>query len=169
MELTKGDLPAARRNVAMVEDLIGDGQLGMAMVHIALGERDLALEELDALSRKAQHHQIDAGFINAMNLKLNFMEDPALKEPGCKKRLPASRVTDGRWLFYGVRSDIFLEEPNEIRIQHGLAQVIDLARRQLYRTLPLEPQSPGPDRQFALLEHARRVFAILPFPKLNEL
>jgi adenylate cyclase len=133
MELARGDLPAAGRALAMVDNLVGDGQLplvylpellyaysrlgerdrvarlraeveafgadpvdvfglgGMAMVHFALGERDKALDDLDRLAKRAERHQIDAGFINMMNLKLNFTEDPALKEPGIQQALARIR------------------------------------------------------------------------------
>jgi tetratricopeptide (TPR) repeat protein len=133
MELARGDVLAARRSLAMAEDLLGDGQLplvylpellyaysrlgdreraaqmraqvyaygadpvdvfglgGMAMVHFALGERDKALDDLDRLSKRAKRHQIDAGFINVMNLKLNFTEDPALREPRIQQAL--ARIT----------------------------------------------------------------------------
>jgi len=63
------------------------GAGGNAMILVALGEHDRALAALGRLAEKAASHRIDAGFINAMNLKLNVMELPVLHEPRYREAL----------------------------------------------------------------------------------
>ncbi len=67
------------------------GAGGNAMILVALGEHDRALAALGRLAEKAASHRIDAGFINAMNLKLNAMELPVLREPRYREAL--ARIT----------------------------------------------------------------------------
>lgn len=52
-----------------------------AMAELALGNHDRALEWLRQLAAKARNHEVDEGFFAAMNLRMNFTNDPLLEEP----------------------------------------------------------------------------------------
>jgi TolB-like protein/tetratricopeptide (TPR) repeat protein len=58
---------------------IGTG--GWAMVYLALGERAKALEQLQVALVKIENHEIDEGFWNLMNIRMNSTADPVLEEP----------------------------------------------------------------------------------------
>jgi TolB-like protein/Tfp pilus assembly protein PilF len=72
------------RIVAEIEQLpegteIGRG--GWAMVYLARGERAKALEQLQAALVKVENYEIDEGFWNLMNIRMNVTADPVLEEP----------------------------------------------------------------------------------------
>jgi TolB-like protein len=52
-----------------------------ALAYLAIGDEDEALRYLEALAEKARNHEPDQGYINVMNLKMNFLADPRLEEP----------------------------------------------------------------------------------------
>ena len=52
-----------------------------AIVELALGNDDKALEWLRRVADKARNHEIDEGFFAVMNLRMNFTNDPLLEEP----------------------------------------------------------------------------------------
>ncbi|HEX5049723.1 MAG TPA: hypothetical protein VFX89_21595 [Gammaproteobacteria bacterium] len=57
---------------------VGDG--AWAMAYWAIGDKARTLEALGALAAKARNHEPDAGLLNAMNLKQDFLRDPALRD-----------------------------------------------------------------------------------------
>ena len=61
------------------EDDLGAG--GQALVSLALGNRDDAFDWLTLGTSRAQEHELDPGFWNLMNVKMNFLADPLLDEP----------------------------------------------------------------------------------------
>ena len=78
----------ARRLFARIEDAgrkadIGDGT--WAVAYYAIGDEQKAVERLEAVAAKARRHEIDAGYIPVMNLRMNFLADP---------RLASGRVRD---------------------------------------------------------------------------
>ena len=80
-----GDLEAARRLVAEIDEAVRAGQDigagGHAFLHMAVGEYDEALDWLRQGAEKAERHELDAGFYQLMNLKLNYANDPVLERP----------------------------------------------------------------------------------------
>jgi TolB-like protein len=58
---------------------IGSG--GRAMIALAVGDRARAVEELEAAIVKIENYEIDEGFFNLMNLRMNVAADPVLEEP----------------------------------------------------------------------------------------
>jgi TolB-like protein/Flp pilus assembly protein TadD len=74
----------AERIVAEIEQAAGDveiGSGGRAMVNLARGDRAGAVRELEAAIVKSQNHQIDEGFFNLLNVRMNVTADPLLEEP----------------------------------------------------------------------------------------
>lgn len=52
-----------------------------AMTYLALGDRDRLAESLETAIGKAGRHEMDQGFWNLMNIKMNATADPVLEEP----------------------------------------------------------------------------------------
>jgi TolB-like protein len=57
------------------------GAGGRTMVYLALGDRARAIEQLEAAIVKIENHEIDQGFFNLMNVRMNVAGDPVLEEP----------------------------------------------------------------------------------------
>jgi len=80
-----GDRETARKLVAEIDQAVLAGQEigagGRAFLHLAVGEYDEALKWLRQGAEKAERHEIDAGFYQLMNLKLNYAADPMLERP----------------------------------------------------------------------------------------
>lgn len=60
-------------------DALGAG--GWAMAWLAVGEEARALEQLEIIAARAAQHEPDPGYNAAMNLRMNFLEDPRLEQP----------------------------------------------------------------------------------------
>jgi TolB-like protein/Flp pilus assembly protein TadD len=60
-------------------DLLGAG--GWATAYLAIDDQAQALEQLEIVAQRAANHEPDAGMINAMNLRLNYLNDPRLEQP----------------------------------------------------------------------------------------
>jgi TolB-like protein/Flp pilus assembly protein TadD len=58
---------------------IGTG--GWAVAYLAVGDERRALEQLEAATVKVRNHESDPGYLDLMNLKMNFLADPLLKTP----------------------------------------------------------------------------------------
>jgi TolB-like protein len=74
----------ARRIVAEMEVLAGDKDLGAGSwvaAHLAMGDEQKALEQLEILAEKARNHETDGGFLNVMSLRMNHLADPTLEKP----------------------------------------------------------------------------------------
>ena len=74
----------ARRLFAEIQALgnksdIGDGT--WALAYVAIGDDKQALRFLEMMVKKARKHEPDQGYINVMNLKMNFLADPHMEEP----------------------------------------------------------------------------------------
>jgi TolB-like protein/Tfp pilus assembly protein PilF len=81
--LGRGDDVA--RLFAEIEARAAETDVGIgtwAMAYLAAGNEDEALRRLEAAAEKARNHEPDQGYIQLMNLKMNFLEDPRLEEPG---------------------------------------------------------------------------------------
>ena len=80
-----GEIDDARRLFTEIDQATRRGQDigtgGRAVLHMAVGEHDAALEWLRRGAEKAARHEYDAGFYSLMNLKLNYTNDPALERP----------------------------------------------------------------------------------------
>jgi tetratricopeptide (TPR) repeat protein len=80
-----GDDADARRlfdEVSAVADGGQDiGSGGWALIHLAVGQADEALEWLERGVDKARRHELDAGYYSLMNIKMNFAADPVLEQP----------------------------------------------------------------------------------------
>ena len=62
----------------------GEQQIGLGgwiMAHAAIGDYDRALELLKQAAEKVANSEVDEGFFNLMNFKMNIMHDPVLEEP----------------------------------------------------------------------------------------
>ena len=57
----------------------GDGT--WAMAYLAVGDQAQALARLERVAEKARNHEIDQGYLNIMNLKMNFLGDPLVETP----------------------------------------------------------------------------------------
>jgi len=55
------------------------GEGGWAMASLAIGDRDEALERLEAAAGKAANHELDEGFFNLMALRGNVTNDDVLR------------------------------------------------------------------------------------------
>ncbi len=64
---------------ALSEADLGAG--AWAVAFLAGGDEESALEQLEIVAERARDHEPDAGFINAMNLKMNYLDDPRLEQP----------------------------------------------------------------------------------------
>jgi len=60
---------------------VDPGAGAWAMAYWAIGDKTQTLHWLDVLAQKARDHEADLGMVNAMNLKVNFLADPALETP----------------------------------------------------------------------------------------
>jgi FimV-like protein len=49
--------------------------------YLAIGDYERALEWLEVVADKAENHIIDEAVLNVLHLKMNYMNDPVLKEP----------------------------------------------------------------------------------------
>jgi len=52
-----------------------------AMTYLAIGDEAEALQWLERVAEKARNHEPDQGYLNVMNLKMNFLADPTLEQP----------------------------------------------------------------------------------------
>jgi TolB-like protein/Flp pilus assembly protein TadD len=74
----------AARLFAEIERRAADADVGLgtwAMAYLAIGDEEEALRRLEAAAEKARDHEPDQGYIQLMNLKMNFLADPRLEEP----------------------------------------------------------------------------------------
>jgi TolB-like protein len=72
------------RLFAEIEARAAEADVGLgtwAMAYLARGDEDEALRFLEAAAEKARNHEPDQGYIQLMNLKMNFLADPRLEEP----------------------------------------------------------------------------------------
>lgn len=79
-----GRLDEARRLVEELRSRGGPDTLGAgtwAVAYLAVGDEQSALEQLEAVARKARNHEPDQGYLNVMNLKMNYLADPRLEQP----------------------------------------------------------------------------------------
>jgi TolB-like protein len=65
----------------------GFGTGGWALAYLASGDRAAALEQLKLLAAKVRAHEPDEGFLNTLNLKMNFLNDPIRNDPEFAKVL----------------------------------------------------------------------------------
>lgn len=79
-----GQADDARRLFTEMERLEASGTRfgagGWAMAALAIGDRERALDWLDAAADKAANHELDEGFFNLMALRTNVTNDDALRE-----------------------------------------------------------------------------------------
>jgi len=64
---------------AQTDDSLGSGT--WAQTYIAIGDYDRALEWLEVIATKARNHVIDEATLNVLHLKMNYMNDPVLRQP----------------------------------------------------------------------------------------
>jgi TolB-like protein len=72
------------RLFAEIEARAADTDVGVgtwAMAYLAAGDEDEALRRLEAVTEKVRNHEPDQGYLQLMNLKMNFLADPKLEEP----------------------------------------------------------------------------------------
>ena len=73
----------ARRVIDEMEKIGRTTDLGAGSwvaVHLALGDEEKALEQLEIVAQKARRHESDAGFLNVMSLRMNQLDDPEFVE-----------------------------------------------------------------------------------------
>lgn len=66
--------------IGQAQDGIEIGSGGWAMVYLALGDTSSAIEQLEVAASKIENHEIDEGFFNLMNLRMNVTSDTILEE-----------------------------------------------------------------------------------------
>ncbi len=66
-----GRIEAASKNAE-----VGDGT--WAVGYYAIGDEQQAVEHLEEVAAKARRHEPDAGYLDVMNLRMNFLADPRL-------------------------------------------------------------------------------------------
>jgi adenylate cyclase len=74
----------AQRLFAEIQTLGSKSDIGTgtwALAYVAIGDDKQALRSLEAMVQKARKHEPDQGYINVMNLKMNFLADPHIAEP----------------------------------------------------------------------------------------
>jgi TolB-like protein/Flp pilus assembly protein TadD/uncharacterized membrane protein YhdT len=79
-----GRVSDAQRIAAEIEQAVSGveiGSGGRAMTALAVGDRARAVEELEAAIVKIENYEIDEGFFNLMNIRMNVTSDPVLEEP----------------------------------------------------------------------------------------
>jgi TolB-like protein/Flp pilus assembly protein TadD len=64
---------------AETDDSLGSGT--WVQTYLAIGDQERALEWLEVVADKAQNHVIDEATLNVLHLKMNYMNDPVLREP----------------------------------------------------------------------------------------
>jgi tetratricopeptide (TPR) repeat protein len=74
----------ARRLFGEIQALARTADVGTgtwALAHLAVGDEDEALRQLEAVAAKAANHEPEQGLLGVMNLKMNFLSDPRIEEP----------------------------------------------------------------------------------------
>jgi TolB-like protein/Tfp pilus assembly protein PilF len=72
------------RLFAEIEVRAAEADVGVgtwAMAYLAAGDEDEALRRLEAAAEKARNHEPDQGYLQLMNLRMNFLADPRIREP----------------------------------------------------------------------------------------
>jgi tetratricopeptide (TPR) repeat protein len=75
------DVERIAAEVERLPEGTGVGTGGWAMIYLARNEREKAIEQLQAALVKIENHEIDEGFWNLMNIRMNTTADPVLEEP----------------------------------------------------------------------------------------
>jgi len=74
----------AQRYFAALEERAATTDVGVgtwAMAYLAIGNEPEALRQLELAAAKARNQEPDQGYIQLMNLRMNFLADPRLREP----------------------------------------------------------------------------------------
>jgi TolB-like protein/DNA-binding winged helix-turn-helix (wHTH) protein len=82
--LLRMDIDVARIHAKIVARADTDDSLGSGtwvQTYLAIGDYERALEWLEVVADKAQNHIIDEAVLNVLHLKMNYMNDPALRDP----------------------------------------------------------------------------------------
>ena len=79
-----GSSADARRVFEEIRTRADESEIGAgawAVAYLAVGDEPRALEQLEIVAAKARNHEPDQGYINVMNLRMNYMSDPTLEKP----------------------------------------------------------------------------------------
>ncbi len=79
-----GSREDVERILAEIEALENPDEFGAgawAVTYLAIGDEERALEQLEIVAAKARNYEPDPGYLNVMNLKMNYLADPALEKP----------------------------------------------------------------------------------------
>jgi TolB-like protein/Tfp pilus assembly protein PilF len=74
----------ARRFFTRIEAAGRERDLGAgswALGYLAIGDEEHALEQLELAATKARNHEPDVAYLNLMNLRMNFLNDPRVTTP----------------------------------------------------------------------------------------
>lgn len=74
----------ARRFFTRIEAAGKERDIGTgswALGYLAIGDDEHALEQLELAAEKARNHEPDVAYLNLMNLKMNFLNDPRVTTP----------------------------------------------------------------------------------------
>jgi TolB-like protein/Flp pilus assembly protein TadD len=74
----------ARRLFEEIQALGNQSEIGAGtwpLAYLAIDDEEQALRWLEAVAEKARNHEPDQGYLNVMNLKMNFLADPRIEEP----------------------------------------------------------------------------------------
>ena len=74
----------AARLFAAIESRAATTEVGAgtwAMGYLAIGDEAAALHQLELAAEKARNHETDQGYLQLMNLRMNFLADPRLGKP----------------------------------------------------------------------------------------
>ena len=79
-----GQADEARRLFDEIRMRANDSEVGAgtwAVAYLAVGDEPRALEQLELMAEKARNHEPDQGYLNVMNLRMNYLADPVLEKP----------------------------------------------------------------------------------------
>ncbi|HET8695873.1 MAG TPA: protein kinase [Gammaproteobacteria bacterium] len=79
-----GRVDDARRLFERLEAAAKDrdiGTGGWALAYLGIGDQRRALEQLERAAEKARNHEPDTGYLQLMNLRMNYLADPIVGSP----------------------------------------------------------------------------------------
>jgi hypothetical protein len=77
----RADAERLYRDIVTASQARAIGPGTWAVASIAIGDNEKALEWLGVVADRARNHEIDLGFYAVMNLKMDFTNDPLVKQP----------------------------------------------------------------------------------------
>jgi tetratricopeptide (TPR) repeat protein len=77
----RADVARLMAEIEALDDPDDFGAGAWAVAYLATGDEARALEQLEVVAEEAGNHVPDQGYLNVMNLKMNYLDDPTLEKP----------------------------------------------------------------------------------------